>query len=262
MTWVIGTPSSLGYGVSISDVRVSFPNGETRDCLQKVYAIARFIAAGFSGSVRFGFWAIGDLQHQLTGAKTDDAWIPGWVAFKWYRRARRAFAGAPAHVRLNGAAIMLVGVSPTVDVGIPGWARATVAIMRAPDFFPRFLKPQEVGAIGSGSGVELYVQELEQLQKNYHDYWQAEVGMPGGYGTMLLHIIQQTVEKHPSPDISHHLHLCLVRRGEISLIKSDHTVFPPDASPIEVQMPQVATTWSEFEQMCSGASMEATQAKS
>lgn len=170
MTWVIGTPSSLGYGVAISDIRVTFPNGTTRDCFQKVYPVARFIAAGFSGSVQFGFWAIGDLQQQLSGVEPDFAWIPGWVAFRWHRRARRAFAEAPAHVRLHGAAIMLVGVSPTADVGIPGWARATVAIMRAPDFFPRILKLQEVGAIGSGSGVDLYVHELEELQRNYHDY--------------------------------------------------------------------------------------------
>jgi hypothetical protein len=210
-------------------------------------------------SLAFGGLEI--FNNNSAGRGTDWAWIPGWVAFNWYRRPRRAFARAPAHVKSNGASIILVGVSPTADVGIPGWARPTVAIMRAPDFFPRILKLQEVGAIGSGSGVDLYVHELEELQRNYHDYWQAETGAPGGYGRILLHFLQQTVEEHPSPGVSHHLHLCLVRRGEIRLMKSDHTVFPPNGPAVKVQMPEVATTWSEFNQMCSDISVEATQAK-
>jgi len=261
MTWVIGTPSSLGYGVAISDVRVTFASGETRDCLQKIYPIARFIAAGFSGSVPFGFWAIGNLQQQLGRAPTDSAWIPGWVAFKWYRLARRVFSISPEHVKTNGAAIMLVGVSPTVDVGIPGWARATVAILSAPDFYPRILQLQEVGAIGSGSGVEVYVQELERLQKNPYQLWQAEVGGTGWFGRILLHNIQQTIMDNPSPGISHHLHLCLVRRGEITLTKSDHSVVPQGGPEIEIRMPPVATTWTEFQRMCSETSVEATVAK-
>ena len=260
MTWVIGTPSSMGYGIAISDVRVTFPDGTTHDCLQKIYPVGRFITAGFAGSVAFGFWAIGNLQQQLGRAEPGHAWVPGWVAFKWFRLARRVFGISPPHVKAKGAAIMLVGVSPTVDVGIPGWARATVAIMQAPDFFPRILRLQEVGAIGSGSGVELYIRELEQLQRNPYEIWQAEVGMPGGFGRIVLHNIQQTILQNPSTGISHHLHLCLVRRGEITLIKSDHSVVPPNGPEIEVRMPRVATTWAEFKEMCSETS-EATQAK-
>ena len=111
-----------------------------------------------------------------------------------------------------------------------------------------------------GAGVELYVQELERLQQDPYELWQAEVAAPSGFGRILLHYIQQTIAEHPSPTVSHHLHLCLVRRGEIRLLKSDHTFVPPGGPEIEVRMPKVASTWSEFVTMCEDSSVKAAQA--
>jgi hypothetical protein len=141
---------------------------------------------------------------------------------------------------------MLVGVSPTADIGPTGWARSTVAIMRSPDFFPQILALNEISAIGSGSGVELYIKELKDLQRHRNTLWKMEILNPGGYGTMLLDILQQTIQNHPSPGISHHLHLCLVRRDKVELIKSDHTVFSEDDPPVGIKMPAVASSWAEF----------------
>lgn len=156
---------------------------------------------------------------------------------------------------------MIVGVSPTADLGVPGWVRPTVAIMQAPDFFPHILLLNQVHAIGSGSGVEIYVQELETLQRNQRTLWQGEIRSQGGFGRTLLHFLSQTVADHPTPGVSRHLHLCLVRRHQITLMNSDHTIYPLDGPPIEVRMPGVARTWAEFAKICTDFSAEATQAK-
>jgi hypothetical protein len=63
----------------------------------------------------------------------------------------------------------------------------TVAIMRSPEFFPQILKLQQVGSIGSGSGVDIYVRKLEDIQKDPHPLWQPKVNSPGGFGHLLLH---------------------------------------------------------------------------
>lgn len=260
VTWVIGTPTFLGYGVAISDIRVSWPDGTSRDCLLKIYPVARFIAAGFSGSVRFGFWAISDLRRQLHLDDPARAWIPGKAVFRWYRRARHAFAKAPEADRNCGASIMLVGVSPDVDLGIPGWARPMVAIMRAPDFFPRVLKINAVEAIGSGAAVDAYIKELQELTRDAFPLQQLEVGGRGGFGVSLMHVIQSVIEEHPDARVSPHVHLCLVRRGQIQVLTNNHTVFAPNSPPVEIRMPSVATTWAEFQKLCSDMGVEVTAA--
>lgn len=248
MTWVIGSPSMWGYGLAISDIRVSFPDGSTADCLQKVYGVGRFIAAGFAGSVEFGFRALSDLSAELAQIPQGEGWIPGWVAFKWYRRVRRGFAAAPDSVRRLGSEIVLIGVSPTVDLGIPGFARPTVAILRAPNFEPQILRMNAIESIGSGRGVEPYREELERLGRD-RQVQLSEAGMPGGFGGMLMHFLRGTLEEHPDRFVSPYVHLCLVRRGEISIQKSDYTIFE-GGEPREIRMPPVATSWDEFQDRC------------
>ena len=201
MTRVTGTPSMFGYGVAISDIRVLLPNGLILDCLQKVYPVGRFIAAGFAGSVEFGFAAIHDLQTNLTLTDPERAWMPGWVAFKWFRRARRLFAKAPDRIKQYGGQIMLVGVSPSVDTGIAGWARPTVAILRSLEFFPEILKIDAIESIGSGGGVDVYRDELLFLN-NERALWQLEVNSPGGYGHILMRMLSRTVEENPDKFVS------------------------------------------------------------
>jgi hypothetical protein len=45
----------FGYGFGLSDIRVTLGDGSEVDCLQKIYPVARWVAAGFSGSVKIGF---------------------------------------------------------------------------------------------------------------------------------------------------------------------------------------------------------------
>jgi len=249
----------FGYAAGISDIRVTWPDGTTLDCLQKIYPVGRFIAAGFAGSVQFGFWGVTDLRRQLAQAAPDSAWKPGWVAFKWYRRARRMFAEAGEDIKRAGAEIMLLGVSPNIDIGIRGFARATVAILRSPDFFPRVLKYDEVEAIGRGALVDIYAEELRRLSRD-HQLWQMEAGTPGGYGFVLQHVIQRTIDTYPEATVSPHVHWCLVRRGEIRIGTSDHTRVSADGEWTEVRMPPVATSWAEFLAMTGAAGADASTA--
>jgi hypothetical protein len=44
----------LGYGVMISDVRITFADGTEVDLLRKAYRVGPFILAGFAGSAHVG----------------------------------------------------------------------------------------------------------------------------------------------------------------------------------------------------------------
>lgn len=260
LTWIAVTPTVLGYAAGVSDIRVTWRDGRPPlDCLQKIYPVGRFIAAGFAGSVEFGFWAINDLRRYLYADDPQGAWIPGWVAFHWYRRARRVFAHAPESIKQLGAQLTLLGVSPNVDVGIPGWARSTVAVMRSPDFVPRILKPEAVESIGSGALVDLYVDMLRKLGGN-RSLWQMEVGAPGGYAYAVQHSVQRTIEQHPEATVSPHVHWCVVRRGEIRIGTSDHSRISASGERTEWKMPPVATTWRQFQAMVQAAGADASAA--
>ncbi len=258
MTWVIGTPSRWGYAAGISDIRVSFRDGSTLDCLQKIYAVDRFIAAGFAGSVEFGFRALHDLANCLQGLPDDEAWIPGRAAFKWYRRARRGFAEASTAVRRCGAEIMILGASPAVDLGIPGWARPTVAILRAPGFEPQILKLNSVDSIGSGRGVEPYRTELARLNAD-SNIQLSEAGDPGGFAHTLMHFIRMTAEEHPDRFVSPFFHVSIVRRGQITLERTNYTIVEMGV-PREVRMPDVASSWEEFLALCRAHGVDAAAA--
>ncbi len=260
MTWVIGIPSFFGYAFGISDIRVSWPDGTVRDCLQKIYPVGRFIAAGFAGSVEFGFMSIDDLRRYVYLADPNKACVPGKVAFTWYRRARAAFRQAPKSLKQLGAEIMLLGVSPTVDLGIPGWARPMVAIMRQPDFFPHVVPINEIQSIGSGSVVKTYLEELRGLSGEWHELMKLEVGGRGNFAATIRQVINTIIKKHPEGTVSPHVHLCLVRRGSIQLSTSDHSLVALDGTRTEFRMPPVVSSWPDFRAHCVQIGTDATAA--
>src|SRR5712691_5232521 len=98
MTWVVGATNMFGYGALYSDVQVTFPDGTTKDLIQKAYPITNFIAAGFSGSVRVGFSLLQSLAEctlLADEALRTQAWDPVWVAGRWAPLARSVFESAP-----------------------------------------------------------------------------------------------------------------------------------------------------------------------
>ena len=76
MTWIVGASVVIGYAVGISDIRVRLRTGQERDILQKLYPMARFIAAGFAGSVRIGFAMLKGLADQLPDIPEDHSFVP------------------------------------------------------------------------------------------------------------------------------------------------------------------------------------------
>ncbi len=239
----------MGYAVGISDIRVTFADGSERDCLQKVYPIARFIAAGFAGSVKIGFAMLGGLAFQLRDAPADQAFLPQEVANCFTPLAKDIFQSFPPDERDSHSHLMLLGAHPTEDFGIPGYARCSVHILRSPDFVPATAPVGEVVSIGSGSALPPYQEALAGLSSNPMSLIQMETAGLGASSLIVSMVVQKTIERHPSPGISPHAHICLVRRGCVGVSTNDEDRYPPSGETIEIRMPRVATNWKEFERM-------------
>ncbi len=261
MTWVIGTPTAFGFACGISDIRVTWSNGRTLDCVQKIYPVGADLAAGFAGSVRFGFELIDDLR---SGLRLDDpgrTWKPRALVLPWYRRARWLFGRAPDDVKRLGAQVMLLGVSPTENIGLPRFHLATVAIMRSPDFVPDLLATAAVDSIGSGGSVAVYIDMMRRVSAEPF-LWEMELKFPGAYPKMVRHVLQQTIEKNPPLTVSPHVHVCTVQPGAIEITTSNHNRLSSSGELTEWRMPPVATTWPEFEAMTERAGADAATAMS
>jgi hypothetical protein len=251
MTWIVGAAAALGYSVAISDIRVTFGDGSERDCLQKIYPMARFIAAGFAGSVKIGFALLEGLAYQLRGAPEDQAFFPQEVADCFSPLARDIFQSFAADERAMESHGMLLGAHPTEDVGIPGYSRCSVRILRSPEFLPIVTPIGEVVSIGSGSGFPAYREVLAGFSSNPLSLLQMETAGRGESSLILSMVVQKTIEKNPAPGISPHSHICLVHRGTGDVRPNDHDQYPQNGEKIEFRMPRVATSWNEFERMCS-----------
>jgi hypothetical protein len=254
MTWVVGIPTMFGYGTAISDVRVTFNLGGRcveRDMLQKVHPVGQFIVGGFAGSVELGFRLLQDLQEflQLPAGSENQAWHPNWVAENWSPEAHALFASAQPEQQSLGAEILLVGVSPDEDVGIPGYARAYVAKMSFPSFAP--LITQSGGPsqhIGSGSIAAQCQARLDELSPGYHPLMQSEVGADpqgGAFGLLMMHSFARELFMSPLPGVSHHLLGFVVRRGQIGWANTDHKAID-ETGAVEIRMPRLARDWEEF----------------
>ena len=249
MTWIVGAAAALGYAVGISDIRVTFSDGSERDCLQKIYPMARFIAAGFAGSVRIGFEMLKGLAFQLQDAPENMAFFPQEVADCLTPLARDIFQSFPPEERALHSHLMLLGAHPTDNVGIPGLARCSVHILRSPEFVPAITRIGEVVSIGSGSGVRPYQDVLANLSADPMSLLHGETAGIGGSSLILSMVIQKTIAKNPVPGISQHAHICLVYRGVVGVHTNDENIYPRTGEMIEFRMPKVATTWEEFVNM-------------
>lgn len=251
MTWVIGGSTLFGYGFALSDICVSCGEDKELDCLQKIYPVGKFIAAGFSGSVQLGFILLEDLRRFLTLPEKDTAWKPKWVALNWRRRVRRIFNHAPKELRNLGCSILMVGVSPTENLGDAPFPRSIVSVLGAPEFEPQFSKTGGILSIGSGSQVEEYKNKLAEFTKDsYHSLMQMEVGNLGGFANAIKIAITQTLQKKAVKGVSKHLHICIVQRGQVLIGNNDFTTYPKEGPPINFKMPEVAKNWREFDEIC------------
>lgn len=270
MTWIVGAGVPfLGYAVAISDIRVTFGN-EERDCLQKIYQVGHYLAAGFAGSVEIGFEMIRSLQEGLKVEDPSLAWDPAFVVQEWPATARKIFKKYPAATQGLGAQLILLGSHPTEDIGIPGKGRPYIYSFSWPEFEPIQAEPYEVLSIGSGSSVAPYCELLKRYSSD-HDFRSLLVrgeSMPGGTATMLGSYVTSVLKRNPTPGVSQHLHLCVARRSDIQIWSNDHSqagrwetwsLGPPSGQSHEMnartdnfRMPRVATTFEELRAMLNG----------
>jgi hypothetical protein len=213
--------------------------------------MARFIAAGFAGSVEIGFVMLEGLAYQLRDAPPDVAFFPQEVADCFSPLARDIFKSFPPAERVSHSHLMLLGAHPTDDVGIPGYARCSVHILRSPEFVPTMAPMGGVVSIGSGSGFPPYQEALANFSSNPMSLIQMETAGIGPSSVILSMVIQKTIERNPSPGISQHAHICLVHRDVVDVRPNDENRYPKSGGKIEFRMPQVATSWDEFVRMAS-----------
>jgi hypothetical protein len=246
MTWIVGAAATTGYAVGVSDIRVSFGNGQELDCLQKIYPMARFVVAGFAGSVEIGFRMLDGLAYQLRGAPDNQAFFPQDVADCFSPLAKDIFEEAPAESKDLGSHIILLGVHPTEDLGIPGWARCSVHVLKSPDFAPESSAIGRVVSIGSGSQIDAYKETLARLSADPLSLIKMDTAGIGASSLILSMVIQKTVERNPVQGISRHAHICVLTRGSVKIQPNDEDVYPPSGEKMEFRMPPVASSWDEF----------------
>lgn len=256
MTWVIGASSLHGYGVLMSDVQVTFPDGTTADLAQKAFPVGSFIACGFAGSVRIGYAMIERLRLRLA---RPTIWDPTYVAKQFADEARELFEAAPAQERALGCSLLMVGASPTEAASFG--ARIYVTRLASPDFKPRISgRPVQVRSIGSGASVRSYKQSVRQLMRPTSGIMQGEIGRRGGWGEALSMAIILAVRRNPTPGISAGQHLVLIHRGEIT---SEYVEMVPVSEDVEApddRAPELASNYAEFCALCCKRNRESARA--
>ena len=270
MTWVVGTPTMFGYGFGISDVRVTLGDHLELDCLQKIYPVARWIAAGFAGSVKIGFAMVDKLSRIGNAIEEPYAINPPVLAQEWPTYARKVFEQFPENERDLASHLMWISCDPQEDNGNPNWPRCYVHIFRSPDFAPEEVKVHQLGSIGIGSVYDECRAVIENFscdndRRMFH--MQAGIGNQGGMGTSIGHDLTNLLMHAQPKHISSHLHYCWVYRGRIiietnnRIMKGRWTISPLghtqdqfddseeslDEGAVAFRMPGLATTWDELD---------------
>lgn len=123
MTWVIGGSTLFGYGVMLSDIRVSHKaTGQAWDALQKAFPLGRFIAGGLAGDVGAGLSMLRSLQTFLSDnpIRPDECWEPEFVAETWSKEAERTYERMASNGFRGDIHIMTVGVAPRPKTKLMG----------------------------------------------------------------------------------------------------------------------------------------------
>jgi hypothetical protein len=272
MTWVVGTPTMFGYGFGISDIRVTLVDGSEVDCLQKIYPVGRYIAAGFAGSVRIGFAMIDELRKRANLADEKLSCDPNLVAREWPEYARTVFDSSSPQEQASQCHLMLISAHPNEHNGNPNWPRCYVHIFRSPTFEAEAVPVHTLGSIGCGNRYEPCKEMIEKFNSDNDRrmFYAQGGGTLGGMGTMIGIDLTNLLMRVQPGGISEHLHYCWVYRGKITISTNDHTqkgrwsIIPLgsenaptspsqsgtlDDGSVVFAMSTIATTWEEFHQL-------------
>ena len=259
MTWVVGGITPFGYGIAISDIRVTFEDGTHRDCLQKIYPVGNFIVAGFAGSVDIGFALIKDLRNFLTLDDPNEAWIPEWVAVNWRARASRIFRAKPQNEQRLTSEIILIGIHPNKDNG--PFPTGRVCVLKSPNFKHSFADNYDVKTIGSGSNIEDYVESAQKSTNMFgNPLLQGEINRPGGFGQTIAIQLTQMLQKKLDPNVSQYLHVSNIGRGKLSIYNNNYISSGKNGSIKEFKMPWVAQNYFDFKNYCQKRGQNSAQA--
>ena len=280
MTWVVGMPTTLGYSLGISDIRVTVGSAEF-DCLQKIYPVGRFLALGFAGSVKIGFSMIDRLTELLTGP-ADSAWNPIAVAEWWQSDAKAVFDSHTDEQKNLGCELMLISADPFQNAGDVPWAMSYVHIFRSPDFASEMARPSGIVSIGSGSAFPACQEAVAQILAENDETANLtlmESGVPGNIATVLGFRLTEILQQAQPSGISAHLNYCWAYRGRVVIRTNDHARFGrqwtmmsagsgilgeeenPQDGPFPggtvFEMPPLAKSWNELQEMLNQIDLDA-----
>lgn len=244
MTLVIGITTGFLGGAILSDTRVTFPCGGSREMLRKAYPVGNFVAAGFAGSVTIGFALIRNLTMNLQlpiGAETD-VWEPFSVARAWAPLAKAIFDAAPSNEQQLGSRVLIAAHDPK---------GSGVRLIRfaSPDFSPKFLRQGlRTCSIGSGAGDRRYMRVVRphaDIRSSPASLLQAGVAAWTG---ALADSVGHEAATHPRDDVGHHFHVLTVEQHGFTLHASGRQSFVDwQDEPIDLDpMPVVATSFTDF----------------
>lgn len=216
MTWVIGRAGPFGHAIGLSDVRVTLSDGSEHDCLQKVYLVGSQLGLGFAGSVAIGMKIATQLSNGLYVPDRKGIWDPLFVANNLPADTKEIFNRFPQEEKDRGCELILLSVHPTWNDGVAPWAKCFVHRFFAPEFEPIEAPQAKIVSIGSGSGIEPYVDALANFTQDM-EVFKLETGFPGGSGIGLMSSISALLNKIPSPGISQFLQIVLVGRDKVRI---------------------------------------------
>jgi hypothetical protein len=249
--------SMFGYSAALSDRQVSWPGGQTLNCLQKLYPIAPFMVAGFSGSVELGFSLINDfcawLKPQVPAGGAVNTRV---VVQLWWRRARWIFGRGRADLQRQGTQILVAGISPSERRGDLRPRTEVIILSSSDGFVPRHANPMAPVSIGSGSDVPEYNAALQNL-----DYLlSVEGSLLGGFAAGIGLHASLALWSNPQLGVSSYLHLGLAQLGEAKVLPLRQSKPGPNGLSIDDPMPAVASNWEEFSRLARGSGLRASAA--
>lgn len=170
MTWIVGGPGWTAPFLA-GDICITFthPDGrrETRDCLCKIYPVARNVLGGFAGSVFLGMRILGALMEELRrdGFQSSDYLKLPEAAAEWIPRiAQQVYGEASDAEQAGGCHLLMVGLHPKQQQAHFPFPRTDAFCFRSPAFEPETTTDVFGGVWGIGSGQEVEV--LRTAAKN------------------------------------------------------------------------------------------------
>ena len=248
MTWIVGTVPPFGYSLLVSDICVSWPDGTEKHCLQKMHKVGEDFLCGFADSVKLGFVILHALADQMPRKQRRlplDAIAREWIP----SLARRIFASAPEEERRSGCHLIAAAAHPNQNLGDAPFPRTYVWTYRFPSFNVEQCGPNSAIGIGSGSTNPLYTAALEKARGNFF-FLQLITHGKFAQAQFLARTMYDAITDKPMGGVAPLLQYGVLSRGEAHLGEFSFKRLFPDRPEKVVTVPNVATTYEAFNEMC------------